>query len=411
MSSLRFVCNNNLLINSLNITKWAAPSLGNWRATAQIITLKAASLFTDPICKVREYFYTFYILNETCVGTIAKISRSAFLALGIVVCSILAPFTTPVGVVLRGAVIAMQSKPYIYMQSGAPGKRLPDNRVITLVSHNQCYMPAGYSITDGHVTPPSHRERIKANIDEILRLNPDVVCLYEVVDIYDADYISSRLSDYPFIIPVAGLRAIGPCSMMYVASKYEIVEDSIEFTPFIKGTELTGASQFSEKGFLSFDLKSQGATAPFTSVVCTHLQHSNIPGDPTPDEKEVRKLQMMKIAAKVDEKIRKQLGAIVTGDLNQPEAELVAFLKTREINFLRRDSNAKGQVTWGGDEWSARLMGKTPSKAEVLDYTLITGNIASIQTAVHETDYEGARFSAEARSDHYLLFNTIKVGS
>jgi hypothetical protein len=197
--------------------------------------------------------------------------------------------------------------------------------------------------------------------------------------------------------------------MMYVASKYEIVEDSIEFTPFIKGTELTGPSRFSEKGFLSFDLKSRGETTPFASVISTHLQHSKIPGEPEPDEKEVRKLQMTKIARKVDEKIGRGLGAIVTGDLNQSESELDDFLKTRTIHPLRRDPDVVGQVTWGGDEWCARLMGKPPSNPEVLDYTLIAGDIASIQTEVHETGYEGVRFSAEARSDHYLLFNRIKI--
>lgn len=408
MSGL-FSISNTLLTDLANATRWAAPALDTWYTTAQIVTLKAASLFTDPICKVREYYYTFYILNETCQGTIAKVSKAAFLILGIVGCSILAPFTTPVGVALRGAVIATQAKPYIYVKTGALGKILPDDKKITLVSHNECYMPAGYSITDGHVTPPSHKERMQANINEINRLKPDIVCLFEVVDIYDADYLSSRLPDYPFIIPVAGIRSIGPSSMMYVASKYEIDQESIEFTPFIKGTELTGPSRFSEKGFLSFDLKSRGDAAPFATVISTHLQHSEVPGDPQPDEIEVRRLQMTKIARKVDEKIGKGLGVIVTGDLNQSEAELKEFLSTRTINPLKSDPNIAGRVTWGGDAWCARLMGKPASKPEVLDYTLIAGDIASIETEVYETGYEGAIFKAEARSDHYLLFNTIRV--
>ena len=87
-----------------------------------------------------------------------------------------------------------------------------------------------------------------ANIEKIKRLNPDVAGILEVLDIRDAAYLSSKLPEYPFIIPVAGVSGIGPSSMMYIVSKYEIVEDSIEFIPFEKETELTGRAKYSEKG-------------------------------------------------------------------------------------------------------------------------------------------------------------------
>jgi exonuclease III len=371
--------------------------------------LTIASYLTEPVCKVREYFYGFYTLNKICQTTAQKAIRIAFLALGIVVSALLTPFTAPIGIVLRGAVAVFASEPYIYWQRAKIGKVLPEDRKITLVSHNQCYMPAGYSITDGQVTPPSDKERMDANIQEIKRLNPDIICLYEVADICDASYLSSELPEYPFIIPVAGVRAIGPSSMMYVASKYEIVEDSIEFTPFVKGTELTGRAQFSEKGVLSFDLRNHGNRKAFASVISTHLQHSEVPAKPEDSEKLSRVAQMDKIVRQIQKKVQQDKSVIFTGDLNQTEEELDAFLRSRHIDWLRRDKRIHGQPTCGGDEWCARLMGKQPSGPLVLDYTFVAGKTADISTQIFETGYSGLEFRPKARSDHSLLFSTIIV--
>lgn len=389
---------------------WTLSSSASWGTTAKIAALKVASYLTEPICKVREYFYTFYILNETCQTTAQKVMKVAFLTLGITVFALLTPFTAPIGAAVRAIVIALESKPYTYLENAGKGKVLPEDKKITLVSHNQCYMPAGYSITDGQVTPASDRDRMNANIQKIKALNPDIVCLYEVPDICDADYISSQLSAYPFIIPVAGVRAIGPSSMMYVASKYEIEKDSIEFVPFVKGTELTGRAQHSEKGFLSFDIKSQGKKAPFATVISTHLQHSEIPAKPEDDDRRARAAQMNKIAKQIESKVKQGGAVIFTGDLNQEEAELNAFLDRNRINWLRRDPSVQGKSTWGGDKWCAELMGKPPSGPLVLDYTLIAGKATAISTRVIGTGYSGLEFRPKATSDHDLLFSTITVG-
>ncbi len=111
---------------------------------AKIAALKIASYLTEPICKVREYFYTFYILNETC-------KKATLLTMGIFVFSLLTPFTAPIGALVRGLVSTCGAKPYIYLEREGKGKVLPKDKKITLVSHNQCYMPAGYCITDGQV--------------------------------------------------------------------------------------------------------------------------------------------------------------------------------------------------------------------------------------------------------------------
>ena len=248
-----------------------------------------------------------------------------------------------------------------------------------------------------------------ANVEKIRKLNPDIVCLYEVADICDADYLSSQLSEYPFIIPVAGVRSIGTSSMMYIASKYEIVENSIEFVPFEKGTELTGRAQFSEKGFLSFDIRSHGEKNAFASVISTHLQHSEISAQPEKSETIARVAQMKKIAKQIQKKVEHGYNVIFTGDLNQEEDELNDFLKSHEIEWIR-DESVKGKTTWGGDKWCADLMNKPSSGSLVLDYTFIAGKASAISTTIYGTGYSGSEFRPKATSDHDLLFSTISIG-
>lgn len=373
---------------------------------SKIFALKLASYLTDPVCKVREFFYTIYTIQER---TVQKVMMIVLLTLGMIVCALLTPFTTPLGVVLRGMVAAFESKPYIYLERAKTGKILPENRQITLVSHNQCYLPGGYTITDGQVTPPSDKKRIDANIQKLKGLNPDIICLFEVADICDASYLSSRLKEYPYIIPVAGVRAIGPSSMMYIASKYEIDKSSIEFIPFAKGTEVTGRARYSEKGYLSFDIKNPGAKTPFANIISTHLQHSEVSASPEESERIARTAQMNRIAKQIEKKVSQGLNVIFTGDLNQSEEELKDFLKKYPIDWLRRDPGVEGIPTWDGDQWCAKLMGKPGSGPLVLDYTLIAGKTAAISTKIIGTGYCGLEFRREATSDHDLLFNTITL--
>jgi hypothetical protein len=398
------------------VESWASSNSNSCGTHAKIAALKVASYLTEPVCKVREYFYSFYILNETCKDTIQKVMTVTFLTLGIFAFSLLTPFTAPLGALVRGMVSAFEAKPYIYLERNGKGKVLPEDKKITLVSHNQCYMPAGYCITDGQVIPASDKERMNANLQKIKALNPDIVCLYEVPDICDAEYISSQLPEYPFVIPVAGVRAIGPSSMMYVASKYEIAKDSIEFVPFVKGTELTGRAQYSEKGVLSFDIISQGSNSPIATLISTHLQHSEIPAKPEDDPKhpensevKARAAQMTKIVNQIKAKIEQNGTVIFTGDLNQEENELNAFLDSHQIDWLRRDPLVQGKSTWGGDKWCSDLMKKPSSGPLTLDYTLIAGKATAISTRIIGTGYSGLEFRSKATSDHDLLFSAITV--
>lgn len=371
----------------------------NRGAHRQIQLLKVASYLTEPVCKVREYAYTFYILDHLYQTVVHKVTHVAYLAIGILVSVFLTPMLTPVGIGVRFLVKKIQENPFIYLQKAEKGKQLPPTKQISLASHNVCYMPAGYTITDGQVTPVSDVKRKELNLNALKQVNADINCLFEVPDIRDAEALSAALPEYPFLIPVAGVKAIGPSSMMYVASKYEIDEKSIRFIPFLKGEELTGWSQFSEKGFLSFDLKEAGNI----TVICTHLQHSEIPSKPTEEDRIARAKQMAKILAHIQQKRREGRTVILTGDLNQTEDELEQSLARYGDLPWQRDPEIVGKPTWGGDAWCARLTSKSPSGPLVLDYTLATGNVKSVQTQIVETGYAGDRFRKEAGSDHYLL--------
>lgn len=372
--------------------------------------LKIASYLTEPICKVREYYYSLNTLSTTCEDGMQKVAYAAYFILGIGVFALLAPITALCGIALRGLVAAFEANPFVYQKGASRGKSLPQDRTITVVSHNSCYTPAGYAMTDGGVTPSSDSVRMNRNTCQAKQLRPDIIALYEVTDVCDAGYISSKLPDYPFVIPVAGVRAIGPSSMLYIASKYEIVEDSIQFTPFLKGIEVTGRAAYSEKGFLSFDIDHHSADAPPVHIVSTHLQHSEIPARPQQDEEldepAARAAQMHKIALHIEKKVAQGYAVIFVGDLNQEESEIDAFFSEHDIHWLR-DETIRGRPTWGGDAWCAALMGKPSSGPLVLDYAFAAGKAAEIRTEIIGTGYDSNEFRQEAGSDHDVLCSRI----
>ena len=380
----------------------------SYRYSYKMQALCLASYMTEPVCKVREYFYSFYILDKASLSQFEKLSRVAFLSLGIIFYSCLVPLTAPLGVALRVSIAYFENKPFVSMQRGK-GIILPKERSISLVSYNVCYMPAGYSITDGQVTPPSDPLRKKGNLDLIKTLNPDVICLYEVPDPLDAKELSNQLKDYPFVVSCIGTRGVGPSSMMFIASRYEIDLSSLTFYPFIKEVELTGRAKFSEKGFVVFDLKNPAEKKPFATMISTHLQHSEIPSQPTALEVSSREAQMRKIANVIHEKITKGLPVILTGDLNQNEQELTQSLNHYSLSQYQRDPSAQGCSTWGGDAWCSDLMNKTFSSPMVLDYTLGFGSVEKIETFVHSNSFESTKFKTEALSDHHLLYSVITI--
>lgn len=426
----------------------------------QIAGLKLASILTDPICKTRESYYSLYTVGELYENWQSQALAICHLAASLLISAFLAQPGAALGALCRKLVILSCPEAYIYEERGE-GIELPENNKLTLLSGNVCLMPGGFAETDGSVTPhtENNNERIDRNIKKINKLNPDVACLYEVPDIRDGAYISNRLSkEYVSFIPVAGPRTIGPNSMMYVASKYHIKKESIQFTPFIKDDEVKGRAASSEKGFLSFELDFK-KDQKRAFVISSHLQHSEVPEKSEPYEVECRQKQIAAIMKRVAEieKIAPHSTIILTGDLNQTEKELLdpnqgidlypakprllqwlkvfknapllnriyAFAKERLpyekvlkdnqstanaelLQKFHRAESALGRPTWGGEKWGADLMGKKASNPLTLDYTFVS-NGSEIETQIISAKFDREKFSRKARSDHDMLFSTITV--
>ncbi|MDP1609203.1 MAG: hypothetical protein Q8L98_07820 [Chlamydiales bacterium] len=388
----------------------------------QMTVLKAASYLTDPICKTQESYYL-YASGQREGLTETFEQAFTLLVIGVLANAALALFTTPLGALLRYIVVLSCPEKHLFIEREGSAKILPADRTLTMLSYNVCFMPGGYAETDGGVTPPSYnnRERVQKNIDRIKQKDwdPDILCLYEVPDICDAAFLSEQLSDYPYIIPMAGPKTVGPSSMMYVASKYPIDRNSITFTPFTKGEELTGRAAHSEKGLLSFDL----ANCP-VSIVSTHLQHSEIPEQATPEDEKSRPKQMERIAQKIKNLHEKGKIVIFTGDLNNQEKELLPTMEalelirssvqepsTNTLRFLHRGQNVAGKPTWGGDAWCTKFMGRTSSKDLVLDYTFVSEE-AEIMTEIHQVGFDSEKPPLEQRdalSDHCALLSRITL--
>lgn len=85
-------------------------------------------------------------------------------------------------------------------------------------------------------------------------------------------------------------------------------------------------------------------------MIATHLQHSEIPAQPGEEERRSRVAQMTKIVRKIEAYVKKGTPPLIfTGDLNQDEHELKAFLAYHQIDWLKRDGTVEGKSTWGGD--------------------------------------------------------------
>lgn len=355
-----------------------------------------ASYLTDPVCRAHESFWRARVVSAANpeARKVANAVRKCFLYLAAVAFAVLALFTTLPGVALRGAAARLQNRPFLF-EKGAAGKSLPDNSTFTLLSWNICCVAGGYPITDGGVTP--WRDRIDALVDRILTREADINCLYETFDTASALLLASKLkeSGYAHIYYNIGPQAVGVSSGILVASKYEIANPEFDLFP---QDSLVGRTKYAAKGVFAFDLVSRGKD--FARIFATHLQHSEEPQFPTPEEIEARKKQMEIIVSKVDQVRGKCL--VVTGDLNLDDGEFAA--SSWQGRFDRGDL-LEGNTTWGGDAFCAQLVGKRVSAPSNLDHTMIVRNSAEwITTFSDPIQFQGL-------SDHESLFSSIKVPS
>jgi endonuclease/exonuclease/phosphatase family metal-dependent hydrolase len=358
-------------------------------------TFLFASLLTEPICKVHELFRRLYlvdVLNPTASKT-SNWARKFFLGMGIVASSFLSVGTALSGAVLRGITSYLEKEPFIYYQGKLPQRALKDD--FSLLSWNICCIGGGYSISDGGVMP--WHFRIDKIITKILKKDPDILVLYEVMDTAAGFYLYEMLQEkYAHFYFNIGPRAIGTSSGIFVASKAETTNP--EFTPFPKQM-LVGRTKLSEKGVFSIQIYGKKV-----KIYATHLQHSEQPQHPTQEEIEARKAEMDLIIKKVDQDSG---NVIVTGDLNLDNAEY--FTSSWKGNFQDVFFDENGSRTWGGDAFCAKMVKKRDSAPLNLDYTLITKDSEiKAKTSLIETGYDDTTFIIDALSDHRGLLSRFE---
>lgn len=359
---------------------------------------KAASYLSDPICKTRELYYRIKfadVLNPEMEKT-ARWANNFWLSTQMVTCGAIATFSTLPGIALRALGEALNPQAFLH-KTGNAAEKLFQRKTFTMLSWNICCVPAGYSITDGNVFP--WPERMSAIIDSIKKSNADVVCLYEVFDTQAGFALYEGLKEeYAHFYLNIGTQAMGAPSGIFVASKYKI--DDPQFVRFSKDS-LVGRTKYAAKGVFSFDIT-------MARIFATHLQHSEVPNNPTEEEKQGRAAQMRTIISEIEKKSPPK-PTIVTGDLN---------LNSEEYKASEWQSSFEGEKhfeepTWKGDTLCAQKMNKTPSHPQNLDFTMAYKNEQQpdLDTLLTATNFDPTCFKKEALSDHHGLFTTVNVKS
>lgn len=392
-----------LLAASLVVTPWTQLSSNvNWKLHALEWGFTAASYLSDPLLTAHRWRWQILITHvlypqatqtELCARK-TLYGCAAFLA------GMVSIITTPAGILMRYILIALQSKPFLYCKGVAQECTFTDS--FSLLSWNFCCVPGGYSITDGGILPWSFR--IRRLIDELLKQDADVISLSEIFDIQTAHCLINGLKDtYAHFYYCIGPKGIGPSSGLFLASKINVKHPA--FTLYPKEM-LDGRAQYSNKGFLKFEIKSSMYSIPIL-VYFTHMGHSEVPDNTTSGEVAARRLEGNLIVADMNEHpdhIR-----ILTGDLNLDEKEFQE--QGWSTCFNRGTVCDTSGYTWGGDKYAAEnLTHKNASKPSTLDYTASYGQSGmTIFTKYIETGFDAAQFKLDAFSDHKGLYSRINM--
>lgn len=364
---------------------------------------QAAAYLTDPVCKAHELYRRLHVVDalHPAAYRVSNFVRKIFLCAAMIVCAAAAMVTTVPGIALRGAAAYLQKQPFLYVKGEAEDKQLSADGTFSLLSWNICCVGAGYSITDGGVTPWTFR--IDSICDKIVEKDADVNCLYETFDTHSAFYLCEKLKKkgYSHFYFNIGPKAVGVSSGIFIASKFAI--DMPEFTLFPLDS-LVGRTKNAAKGVFAFDLQSKGKN--FARLHATHLQHSEECSCSTEEEVTARRKQMDIVVNKID-RVRGKC-VVLTGDLNLDDHEYNA--STWKDRFQKGDLYRDPDRTWGGNAFCARIAGYRVSQGLNLDHTMVVaGTARSIQTSLVKTGFDPEKYQREALSDHAGLFSKITV--
>ena len=150
----------------------------------------------------------------------------------------------------------------------------------------------------------------KGALDEILRQNPDILCLQEVFDEQSASSLSEQLKKaYPYQLYDIGPKKIGLSSGLMVLSKHPIRNPVFYSHPVA-----CGADRFANKGVVLMEVD---ISASQTVVIAnTHLNAGFLTGDP--EAEEIRHTQLTYVGDCIEEykKEKAPQGLFIAGDYN-----------------------------------------------------------------------------------------------
>lgn len=375
------------------LTLDAAPSFREWSAEC---AFTAASHLTTPVCKARELYVRLKHTDslDPTTDRVVQWANKFWLFTQMATCGIAAVFTTLPGIALRALGNLISEHPFTYKR-GEADEILFRGNTFTMLSWNICCVPAGYSITDGGVTP--WPERIHLVTQAIREQDADVVCLYEIMDFDAGSRLFEELKDqYAHFYFNIGAQALGPSSGIFVASKYPVTDP--QFTRFPVET-LVGRTKHAAKGVFSFNI-------PNVRIFATHTQHSEEPARPTGEEKLGRAAQLGLIAQEM-RLVEVGKTAILTGDFNLDSEE---YEQSEWKEHFEGVVHFEDPPTWGGDGFCAALEGKSISPPRNLDYTVfLKGSASRIDTKQLQTGYDQNAYKNDALSDHNGLFSTVTL--
>lgn len=364
---------------------------------------RIASYLSDPALNIRDHYFSIKIVDKlhATESNAHRVGRKILLGLQLCGNALLSTVTTLFGIAIRSAISNVEKEPFLHFKGDLPEKTLPGNRKFTHLNWNICATPGGFAITDGGLVPWA--ERIDRIAQAIIDQNADVVSLFEVFDLHAGFYLYKKLKPhYSHLYFNIGAHAIGPNSGSFFASKYKVQDAS--FTPYEKKS-LVWTTKFAEKGFFHANLVSDNNV--FASLYETHLQHSNVPSDPTEAEVKGRKKQMKALRIATDKDPNKCV--VIAGDLNMDDAELQALKISQK--FTKGDREAK--KSWGGDKFCVELAypERNVSGERNLDHTMVRIGKTSIKTTLTETHFNAESINTKALSDHKGLISTIEVNN
>lgn len=376
------------------------------------VAFRAASYLTDPICKSRECYYMAAVVDqlypdqEGLEKIINVVRKWGYLA-GYVLYGAVAVVTTLPGIALRSLAANFSNEPFLYAKGKGLEKTLCDS--FSLLSWNICFVPGGYSITDGGMV--SYFYRLEKIATKILEQDADIVCLYETFDTGSAMDLAEKLKEkYAHVYYNIAPRSIGTSSGIFIASKFAITDFNVDLFP---ADTLVGTTKYSAKAVVGFK------AANHVQVFTTHAQHGEEPEFPTEEEVLANKRQMEIVLGKIKKIKEQNTPVVLCGDLNLPRGNLESVpgltlvsnfsqgKDTSSLIFL--DGNKENKIsTWGGDESCVRFYGKKISGPLELDYVL-AANVKSLVTDVLKTGYNPKIVTFSADSDHNPLLSVIAL--